>query len=254
MLLSCRPPCVYTVNYSVNIALHRKLVNMLIEEDASAERRPPVTRERVLRAAVELADEGGIDAVSMRKLGQRLGVEAMAIYRHVRGKDDLLDGLVEVVLAEIEPSPPNDDWKAAVRDQAIAARRVMLRHRWAPRLLEERAVGGPAFLGHVESVLATLLGAGFSIEVAHHALHVLSSRLFGFQQDLFDDSPKPGSEPPPTPVPPPALDRYPSVSRLARAVSHDGGLGYCDDDVEFAFGLDLILDGFDRLRGAKGAT
>jgi AcrR family transcriptional regulator len=222
---------------------------MLIEEDANAERRAPVTRQRVLQAAVELADEGGIDAVSMRKLGQRLGVEAMAIYRHVRGKDELLDGLVEVVLAEIEQPPPSDDWKASVRAQAIAARRVMLRHPWAPRLLEGRAVGGPAFLGHVESVLSTLFAAGFSIETAHHALHVLSSRLFGFSQDLFDDSPPPGSERPPEPTPPPFLDRYPSVSRLAQAVSHDGGLGYCDDDVEFEFGLDLILDGFERLRG-----
>ena len=222
---------------------------MLIEEDANAERRTPVTRERVLDAAVELADEGGIDAVSMRKLGQKLGVEAMAIYRHVRDKDDLLDGLVEVVLAQIVLPPPSGDWKATLRDQVMAARRVMLRHPWAPRLLEERAVGGPAFLGHVDSVLTTLLAAGFSIDLAHHALHVLSSRLFGFQQDIFDDSPKAGAEPPPTPPPPaPALDRYPSVSRLAQAVSHEGGLGYCDDDVEFEFGLDLILEGFDRLR------
>jgi AcrR family transcriptional regulator len=226
-----------------------------IEEETSTERRAPVTRARVLHAAVDLADEGGIDAVSMRKLGQKLGVEAMAIYRHVRDKDDLLDGLVEFVLAEIERPSRNDDWKVAVRDQAIAARRVMLRHPWAPRLLEERAVGGPAFLGHVESVLSTLLAAGFSIDLAHHALHVLSSRIFGFQQDLFDDSPKPGAEPPPTPpAPSPSLDRYPSVSRLAQAVSHDGGLGYCDDDVEFEFGLDLILEGFDRLRGARGDT
>jgi AcrR family transcriptional regulator len=220
-----------------------------IEEETSTERRAPLTRERVLLTAVELADEGGIDAVSMRKLGQRLGVEAMAIYRHVRDKDDLLDGLIEVALAEIEPPQPNDDWKAAIRDRAIAARRVMLRHPWMPRMLEERAVGGPAFLGHVESVLATLFAAGFSLELAHHALHVLSSRLFGFQQDLFDDSPKPGAEPPPTPVMPPTLDRYPSLIQMATAVSHDGGLGYCDDDVEFEFGLDLILDGFERLRG-----
>ncbi len=224
---------------------------MLISE--GVELRAPVTRERVLQAAVDLADEGGIGAVSMRKLGQRLGVEAMALYRHVHDKDDLLDGLVEVVLAEIERPAPDHDWKVAIRDQALAARRVMLRHPWAPRLLEERAVGGPAFLDHVESVLSTLLAAGFSVALAHHALHVLSSRLFGFTQDLFDDSPPPGGKPAPAPGPVPPADRYPGINQLALAVSHDGGLGYCDDDVEFAFGLDIILDGFERLRSSPHA-
>jgi AcrR family transcriptional regulator len=220
---------------------------MAIEQDANVERRAPVTRERVLQAAVELADQGGLDAVSMRKLGQRLGVEAMAIYRHVRDKDDLLDGLVDVVLAEIEAPAPDLDWKVALRGQIIAARHVMLRHPWAPRLLEERGTGGPPSLAHIESVLSTLFAAGFSIELAHHALHVLGSRIFGFTQDLFDDSPRSGREP--RPGPPPSLDSYPSVIRMAQAVSHEGGLGYCDDDVEFEFGLDLILDGFERLRG-----
>jgi AcrR family transcriptional regulator len=220
---------------------------MAIEQDASAERRAPVTRGRVLLAAVELADEGGLDAVSMRKLGQKLGVEAMAIYRHVRDKEDLLGGLVEIVLSEIDRPQPGPDWKATLRDQVLAARRVMVRHPWAPRLLEERGTSGPAALDHIESFLATFFTAGFSIDLAHHALHVLGSRVFGFTQDLFDDSPRSGRQPPPGPVS--SLHNYPSIGRLAQAVSHEGGLGYCDDDVEFEFGLDLILDGFGRLRG-----
>jgi AcrR family transcriptional regulator len=215
-------------------------------EEATQERRPPVTRERVLLTAVELADAGGLDAVSMRKLGQRLGVEAMAIYRHVRDKDDLLGGLVEVVLGEIDRPGPGESWKATLRGQIIAARQVMLRHPWAPRLLEERGTSGPAALDHIEAVLGTLFGGGFSIDLAHHAMHVLGSRVFGFTQDLFDDSPRSGRAPAPGPTP--SFDRYPSVGRLAQAVSHDGGLGYCDDDVEFEFGLDLMLDGFERLR------
>jgi len=215
-----------------------------IEERTGAERRPPVSRERVLLTAVELADEGGIDAVSMRKLGQRLGVEAMALYRHVRDKDDLLDGLAETVLREIRPPHPDPDWRTALRSQVLAARAVMVRHPWAPGVLIERGTAGPAALDRIEAVLATLFVAGFSEDLAHHALHVLSSRIFGFNQDLFDDSPR-GREP--GPMPP--ADRYPNVGRMAMAASHDGGLGYCDDDVEFAFGLDLILDGLERLRG-----
>jgi AcrR family transcriptional regulator len=200
----------------------------------------------VLRAAVDLADQGGLDAVSMRKLGQELGVEAMAIYRHVRDKDDLLDGLSDVVLREILRPAPRETWKATLRDQIIAARQVMLRHTWAPRLLEARGTSGPAALDHIESVLGTFFAAGFSIDLAHHAMHVLGSRVFGFTQDLFDDSPRSGRATTPGPMPP--ANRYPSIGRLAAAVSHDGGLGYCDDDVEFEFGLDVILDGFDRLR------
>lgn len=219
---------------------------MVTENIASPERRAPVTRERVLATAVDLADEGGLDAVSMRKLGQKLGVEAMAIYRHVRDKDDLLDGLVEEVLGEIDRPSATGSWKASLRGEVIAARQVMLRHPWVPRLLEERGTGGPASLEHIESVLTTLFAGGFSIDLAHHALHVLGSRIFGFTQDLFDDSPRSGRDRPPGPLP--SFDLFPNVGRMAQAVSHDGGLGYCDDDVEFAFGLDLILDGFDRLR------
>jgi AcrR family transcriptional regulator len=237
------PSDVYDVNYAVNIALHRKLVKVAIENEPGTERRAPVSRERILRAAVELADEGGLDAVSMRKLGQRLDVEAMALYRHVRDKDDLLDGLVDVVVGEIDRPRPNDDWKAGLRDQVLAARRVMLRHPWAPRLLQERGTSGPASLDRIEAAIGTLLAGGFSMDLVHHALHVLSSRIYGFNQDLFDDSPR-GREP--GPMPP--ADRYPSIGRMAQAASHDGGLGYCDDDVEFGFGLDLILDGLEARR------
>ena len=117
---------------------------MAIVEGTAADRRSPVSRERVLRTAVDLADEGGIDAVSMRKLGQRLGVEAMALYRHVRDKDDLLDGLADIVLREIDPARPDPDWRTDLRAQVLAARAVMIRHPWAPGLLIERGTAGPA--------------------------------------------------------------------------------------------------------------
>ena len=223
--------------------------DVVTETRSSEERRSPLSRERVLQAAVELADRGGLDALSMRKLGQELGVEAMALYRHVRDKDDLLDGIVEVIVGEIESSQPGDDWRRALRDQVMAAREVMLRHPWARRVLEERGTAGPAMLGYIESVLVLLRGGGFSIDLAHHALHVLGSRIVGFNQDLFEDSASSDASAAPDPIRAGAMtDRYPRITELAQSVSHVGVLGPCDDDVEFAFGLDLILDGLDRLR------
>ena len=212
------------------------------------EPRTPLNRERVLRAAVELADRGGIEALSMRKLGQELGVDAMALYRHVRGKDDLLDGVRDVIVGQIERPAPGEDWKATLRGLAMAARRVMLRHPWARQVLEERGTSGPAALAHIEAALGTLHAGGFSIEVAHHALHLLDSRIFGFNQALFEET---GPADPPPEMQAAmiqALAGYPRISELAQSVSHEGVLGRCDDDVEFAFGLDLILDGLERLR------
>jgi AcrR family transcriptional regulator len=206
----------------------------------------------VLRAAIRLADRDGIEALSMRKLGQELRVDAMALYRHVQSKDDMLDGVVEVIVGEIERPQPGEDWKGALRQQAMAARRVMLRHPWARQVLEERGTSGPAALAHIEAVLATILGAGFSIEIAHHALHVLDSRIFGFNQALFEDSGPADPSPEVAAAMARALAGYPRISELAQSVSHEGVLGRCDDDVEFAFGLDLILDGLERLRA--GAT
>lgn len=187
----------------------------------------------------------------MRRLGQELGVDAMAIYRHLHGKDDLLDGVAEQIVGEIQRPLAIDDWKASVRQQAMAARRVMLLHPWARRVLEERGTSGPAALAHIEAVLATLLDAGFSIDVAHHALHVLDSRIFGFNQALFEDSGPADPSPEVAAAMARALAGYPRITELAQAASHEGVLGRCDDDVEFAFGLDLILDGLERLRGQR---
>ena len=221
---------------------------MAIQKGTETERQTPLSRDRVLRAAIELADRGGVEALSMRKLGQELGVDAMALYRHVRGKDDLLDGVVDVVVGEIDRPIAGDDWKASLRELTMAARGVMLRHPWALQVLKDRGTSGPATLDHIEAVLATLLDGGFSVEVAHHALHVLDSRVFGFNQALFEDSASAERSAEEAAAMARALAAYPRISELARSVSHAGDLGPCDDDVEFAFGLDLILDGLERLR------
>jgi AcrR family transcriptional regulator len=226
---------------------------VVTQAGASAGRRTPLTKERVLKTAIDLADRGGIEALSMRKLGQELGVDAMALYRHVRNKEDILDGTVDAIVAEIELPHLGEDWKATLRQQVMTARQVMLRHPWAPRVLEKRGTAGPAVLGYIDSVLAILRAGGFSIDLAHHALHVMGSRILGFNQDLFEDSAES------TPADEAAVararaifDRYPHVSELALAASHDGVLGACDDDFEFEFGLDLILDGLERRRAAPG--
>jgi AcrR family transcriptional regulator len=214
--------------------------------ETTTESRTPLSKERVLLAAVDLADRDGIEALSMRKLGQELGVDAMALYRHVRNKDDMLDGIVEVITAEIERPAATDDWKAALRAQSMAARQVMLRHPWARRVFEDRPKGGPIFLAYIESVLATLRDGGFSVELAHHVLHVMGSRIFGFNQDLLEDKNQTVPSPEEAAMLLRALAPYPRVIEMAQPVSHDGVLGPCDDDVEFAFGLDLILDGLER--------
>jgi AcrR family transcriptional regulator len=210
--------------------------------------RLPLSKERVLRAAVELADRDGSEAVSMRKLGQALGVDPMSLYHHVRDKGDILDGIVDVVVGEIDRPPVATDWKPALRDLVMAARTVMLRHPWAPRVIEARPDPGPATLRYLDTVFGILRDGGFSIAMTHHAIHVLGSRVLGFSQDLFDDN---AADPEVAALAARQLAGvYPRIGELALAVSHEGGLGGCDDDVEFAFGLDLILDGLERFRVA----
>lgn len=213
--------------------------------------RSPLTRERVLRAAVALADEGGIEAVSMRRLGQELGVEAMALYRHVRNKEELVDGVIDLVVGEIVPPKFDGDWRSAMRKLSLAARGVMLRHAWAPSLIVDRPTIGPATLGHIERVMAILRDGGFSLDMAHHALHVLGSRILGFTQDPFNDA----ADPRPDPETAAGVARvlaisYPNLGELALDAAHSGALRGCDDDFEFAFSLDLILDGLERRRTA----
>jgi AcrR family transcriptional regulator len=200
----------------------------------------------VLTVAVALADRDGIDGLSMRKLGQELGVDAMALYRHVKSKDDLLDAIVEMVVGEIQRVEPDGPWKTALRGQVMAARQVMLRHPWMRLVLEEQDTIGVAIIGYVEGILAILLEGGFSMDLAHHTLHVLGSRIFGFSQDLFDDSGKVVPSPETAAMLAGAMAQNPRVAELAGSVSHEGILGACDDDFEFAFGLDLILDGLER--------
>ena len=233
---------------------------MAAEPDAAEKRRVPLTRERVLRAAVDLADARGIEALTMRNLAHDLGVEAMSLYNHVANKDAVLDGVVEVVAGEVlaavdEIEPPSSpvDWKPAMRQRILAARAVLLRHRWAPAVLESRTTAPQAVLQHYDSLLRLMLESGFSIDLAHHALHALGSRMLGFTQELFVN----GNDDVPPEMAALMLQqmaaRFPHLGELVKAVYHDTGstLGSgCDDQFEFEFGLDLVLDGLERMREA----
>jgi AcrR family transcriptional regulator len=228
---------------------------------AAEKRRAPLTRERVLRAAVELADERGIEALTMRNLGQALGVEAMSLYNHVENKEDILDGITGVVMEEIlaaagaVPPPAGPaEWKIAMRRRILAARTVMLRHRWAPGVFESRTGMPPTGLQHSNSLLGLMRTSGFSIDLAHHAMHALGSRMFGFSQELFMSGDEEEVDPEMRRVMIRQMsEQLPYVGELMRVVYHDDEttLGGCDDQFEFEFGLDLLLDGLDRLRDAE---
>jgi AcrR family transcriptional regulator len=239
----------------------REEVVPVVEQVAKGVRRAPLSRERVLRAAVALADADGVRAVTMRSVGEALGVEGMALYRHVANKDALLDGLVESVLVEMtagaaglpaEPGPDRD-WRQVVRARVLAARATMLRHPWAPALVAARGTPGTSTLSWYEELCAALFAAGFSDDLVHHALHALGSRALGFHLEVFSaDAP----EDPDTAL---AQTReltgtMPSLARVVAAVARGAhgtaGLGGCDDDTEFAFGLDVVLDGLEARRAA----
>ncbi|MFD7443326.1 TetR/AcrR family transcriptional regulator C-terminal domain-containing protein [Streptomyces sp. NPDC059909] len=215
--------------------------------------RAPLSRERVLRAAVALADETGAEAFSMRRLAQELGVVPMALYKHVANKEELLDGMVDVVVGEIDPPAAGADWKSSVRQRILSARRVLLRHRWAARVIESRTGPTPAVLAYLDSVIGTFRDGGLSADLTHHVMHALGSRLLGFSQELFDGG---GAAAPTAPTgaaggtAPDAAGAYPRVAEIAAAAAHDTGSvvgGGCDDQFEFEFALDLLLDGFERL-------
>jgi AcrR family transcriptional regulator len=219
-------------------------------QEAPAVRRVPLSADRVLRAAVALADAVGIESLNMRKLAQELGVVPMALYKHVANKDQLLDGMVDFVVGEIHPPAHGSDWKSDVRRRILSARRALLRHPWASRVIESRAAPTPVLLAYLDSLIGMFRTGGFSVDLTHHVMHALGSRMWGFTQELFDNSPNAAPETPAVMLHEMA-ERYPFATELAIAVAHDDesvvGSG-CDDQFEFEFALDLLLDGFERLQ------
>ncbi|MBM7077345.1 TetR/AcrR family transcriptional regulator [Micromonospora humida] len=230
-------------------------------EQAETLRRTPLSRDRILRAAVTLADGAGIESLSMRNLAQELGVVPMALYKHVANKDELLDGMIDVVVGEIEPLTPGVGWQPAIRRRVLSARQALRRHPWASLAIESRSTATPAVLGYLDSMIGALRAGGLSADLTHHVMHALGSRILGFSQELFDASRQAGrtgptAPTPPAPLPPEVAARFPHVAEVATAAAHDTGSvvgAGCDDQFEFEFALDLLLDGIERLR-AQGWT
>ena len=214
----------------------------------AVKKRVPLTKERVLRTAITVADERGVEGLSMRKLGQQLGVEAMSLYNHVANKDDLLDGMIDIVFSEIDPPAADGDWKAELRGRALSTLAALRRHPWAVGEMEGRGTHGMANLRIHDAVLGCLLGAGFSEAMTVSAMSVQDAYIYGFALQQVDMNPE-------TPEDFAAVAAQQMVDyeaaladfpHLVRVVGgHVAKVGY-DYDAEFLFGLDLILDALER--------
>jgi AcrR family transcriptional regulator len=217
---------------------------------ATTQREPrlPLNRDRILRAALELADEGGIESLTMRKLGQALGFEAMSLYNYVANKDDLIDGILDLVLDESAPPAPDGDWDAAIRSSAISVHKSLTRHPWACSLLMSPGHIRPARLQYMDSLLGRLREAGFSAETTYNAYHVLDAHIYGFSLWQANHS-----------------YNAAQVTDMAAAFEqmipvgvfpylHEHGEQHFADGPHrevsaFEFGLDFILDGLKEIRG-----
>lgn len=204
----------------------------------------PLTRQRVIEAALRVADAEGIDAVSMRRLGQELDVEAMSLYKHVGGKDDILDALVDLVMAEVPTPSPDAPWRPGVRKAALDLHAALMRHPWAVSVMESRRTPGPTRLHYLDTVVGLLLEAGFEPVGVGDAFMAIDSLVYGFTIQLLSfplDLERDGEE-----AAAMARDvfagRYPNLVRMAETVS--AGPGFA---VELSFGLDLLLDGIERV-------
>jgi AcrR family transcriptional regulator len=204
--------------------------------------RKPLSRDRVLRAALKLADDGGLDALSMRKLAQQLGVEAMSLYNHVQSKDDIVDGMIELVAGEIEPPAEGGEWRAALRATAVSTHDVLMRHPWAASVwMAPRKVSEPR-MRQSDAILRTLREGGFSEDVAYHAFHVLTAQVIGFTlylQNFHFDAAMAES----------LLASFPAgdYPYLAEHIRQHLEPSEAQQGT-FEYGLELVLDGLEQLR------
>jgi AcrR family transcriptional regulator len=216
------------------------------EPVTDSQERSPLSRQRVLRAAVDVADAGGIGSLTIRSLARSLGVKPMSVYHYVANKDQILDGIVDIVFSEIELPLAGGDWRAEIRKRATSARRVLRRHPWATALLESRTSPGPATLRHHDATIGTFRAAGFSVEMTAHAYALLDAFVYGFaiqEASLPFEGPESAAA-----VAEPMMEafgsgQYPHLVELATEVVLQPGYDFGN---EFEFGLTLILDSLAR--------
>jgi AcrR family transcriptional regulator len=212
---------------------------------SSSAPRQPLDRERVLKAAAALADEVGLEATSMRRVADALGVTAMALYKHIANREELIDGMLDRLVESIEVPADGLPWQQALRSAIRSARATMSAHPWAQAAIETRATASPTVLAYMDSLMAIMFDGGLSADLVHHAMHALSTRMWGITRDVL-----------PTPAVPEDPDlraramsefavAYPAIVRMATTAPHAGVA--CDSDAEFAFALDILIDGFTRL-------
>ena len=223
-------------------------------------RRPSLDRDTVIRAAIDLADAEGLEAVSMRRVSQALGVVPMALYKHVSDKEDLVDGMVDAVVSSFPAPPPEvayavgPGWRQAVRLRVAGARSALVSHPWLRRTLETRTRRTATVLAHMEAVSAAFLSGGLSPDLTHHAMHALGTRIWGFSPELFDESrsgPTPARHTGAAPQP----SDYPSIVAIAAdAKARRPGATGCDEDFEFSFAFELILGAVDCLHATGWAS
>lgn len=234
-------------------AVHLSRGELMPTNKTEAAPRVRLNRKRVLRAAVDLADHQGIESVSMRILADVLGVVPMALYKHVANKDDLLEGMVDLILDEIESPDSEVPWPLALRQRILAARRMLLRHPWARQVIERCTTRTPAVLAYMDAVAGAFIAGGFSADLTHHVMHTLGNRIWGFSPELFN---------PPMTGEPHVIDAntresmllkmetvYPNIAAITRETIGNPArtINGCDEQFEFEFALDLLLDAFNRL-------
>lgn len=231
---------------------------MTVQPEPVPDQRTPLSADRVHRAAIELADAEGIAALTMRSVAGALGVEAMSLYYHVANKETLLDGVVDTLVQEIEAElggfqvvKGKTDWRTALRNTILVARTVMLRHPWAPTIIDTRTTMTFTLIRYFDSLLGIMIEGGFTNDLGHHAMHVLGSRALGFNKELFEpDDPEQADEETDAMLADLA-PQLPYLVAMLADVAHDpteDKLGWCDDQSEFEFALDLILDGLETRR------
>jgi AcrR family transcriptional regulator len=219
---------------------------MTSKTDTDGKKRVPLNRERLLRNAIAIADAEGNSALTIRSLAEVLGVKPMAIYHHVTNKDEILDGMVDMVFSEIDLPPMDTHWRTAMRDRAIATRRALTKHPWAIPLMESRSNPGPNTLRHHDAVIGILRRASFPIEMTAHAYSLLDSYTYGFALQESVSLPFDKETPPEAAeriLAQSPTDTYPHLAELAIEHVLQPGFDYGD---EFEYGLDLILDGLSQ--------
>ena len=218
----------------------------------SSNSRPRLNHTAVVEAAIRYANEHGLDELSMRRLADNLDVTPMALYKHVAGREQLIDAMVEAVASQIDAAREGESWKQALRTRILSARTLTQRHLWMQTAIETRTLAGPAVLGYMDDLMTIMKNGGLNADLVHYAMHSLSTRMWGFTRDVL-----------PTPEMPddPAEHRaalmayateYPSIVWMATTAKNAGAA--CDSDAEFQFALDILLDAFERLHEKNWAS